>query len=136
MSYSYEQQKKKGSKKTSAETFVSGENESCLPNSAMVENLGHQVDMPVVMREKMEDSFGMDISAASAAGPMQAKSGKKKKESNGSGGNWFSRLFGGLFNKKQKGMNVVTDSDEDEKSYFDDIYVTDNPKYEDEEDML
>ena len=77
-----------------------------------------------------------NASAASAAGPMQAKSGKKKKESNGSGGNWFSRLFGSLFNKKQKGMNVVTDSDEDEKSYFDDIYVTDNPKYEDEEDML
>ena len=62
MSYSYEQQKKKGSKKTSAETFVSGENESFLPNSAMVENLGHQVDMPTVMREKMEDSFGMDLS--------------------------------------------------------------------------
>ena len=77
-----------------------------------------------------------NASAASAAGPMQAKSGKKKKESNGSGGNWFSRLFDGLFNKKQEGMNVVTDSDEDEKSYFDDIYVTDNPKYEDEEDML
>ena len=62
MSYSYEQQKKKGSKKSSAETFVSGENESFLPNSAMVENLGHQVDMPVVMREKMEGAFGMDLS--------------------------------------------------------------------------
>ena len=62
MSYSYEQQKKKGSKKTSAETFVSGENESFLPNSAQLANLGHQVDMPVVMREKMEDSFGMDLS--------------------------------------------------------------------------
>ena len=62
MSYSYEQQKKKGSKKSSAETFVSGEKESFLPNSAMVENLGHQVDMPVVMREKMEGAFGMDLS--------------------------------------------------------------------------
>ncbi|MBQ6518075.1 MAG: DUF4157 domain-containing protein [Anaerolineaceae bacterium] len=29
----------------------------------MAEDLGHQVDMPVVMREKMEDSFGMDLSA-------------------------------------------------------------------------
>ena len=235
MSYSYEQRKKQGSKKNGAESFSSGK-ESSLPNSTMVESLGHQVDMPVVMREKMEDSFGMDLSgvklyenkavgkagaeavaqgsniafapgkldfssthgqallgheishvasqargevpgsglvndsalearadreglmaargesvtsghggasaalssssAASAAGPMQAKSGKKKKESNGSGGNWFSRLFGGLFNKRQKGMNVVTDSDEDEKSYFDDIYVTDNPKYEDEEDII
>ena len=63
MSYSYAQQKKKGSKKSSAETFVSGENESFLPNSAMVENLGHQVDMPTVMREKMEGAFGMDLSA-------------------------------------------------------------------------
>ena len=62
MSYSYAQQKKKGSKKSSAETFVSGEMESSLPNSAMVENLGHQVDMPTVMREKMEGAFGMDLS--------------------------------------------------------------------------
>ena len=36
--------------------------ESSLPNSAMVETPGHQVDMPVVMREKMEESFGMDLS--------------------------------------------------------------------------
>ena len=63
MSYSYAQQKKKGSKKTSAETFVSGEDEAFLPNSAMLENLGHQVDMPTVMREKMEGAFGMDLSS-------------------------------------------------------------------------
>ena len=62
MSYSYEQQKKKGSKKTNTESFSGGGMESSLPNSAMVENLGHQVDMPVVMREKMEGAFGMDLS--------------------------------------------------------------------------
>ncbi|MBQ6517836.1 MAG: DUF4157 domain-containing protein [Anaerolineaceae bacterium] len=37
--------------------------ESSLPNSAMVENLGHRVDMPTVMREKMEGAFGMDLTA-------------------------------------------------------------------------
>ncbi len=62
MSYTYTQQKKKSSKKTNAESFVSEKKESSLPNSAMVKNLGHQVDMPTVMREKMEDSFGMDLS--------------------------------------------------------------------------
>ncbi|MBQ6481260.1 MAG: hypothetical protein IJI45_09095, partial [Anaerolineaceae bacterium] len=60
MSYSFAQMKKKTSK--NAEAFHSGKKESSLPNSAMVENLGHQVDMPTVMREKMEDSFGMDLS--------------------------------------------------------------------------
>ena len=62
MSYSYAEQKKKGSKKTNTESFSGGGMESSLPNSAMVENLGHQVDMPVVMREKMEGAFGMDLS--------------------------------------------------------------------------
>ena len=62
MSYTYAQKKKHENGKNIAETFVSGENESFLPNSAMVENLGHQVDMPVVMREKMEGAFGMDLS--------------------------------------------------------------------------
>ena len=63
MSYTYAQQKRHSSKKTGAETFVSGgEKGSFLPNSAMVENLGHQVDMPTVMREKMEGAFGMDLS--------------------------------------------------------------------------
>ena len=54
--------KKMISKKADAESFAGSGKESSLPNSAMVENLGHQVDMPTVMREKMEDSFGMDLS--------------------------------------------------------------------------
>ena len=62
MSYSYVQANKKNSKKVNAEPFSGGEMESSLPNSAMVENLGHQVDMPTVMREKMEGAFGMDLS--------------------------------------------------------------------------
>ena len=61
MSYTYAQEKKKNSKKTAVGT-LSGGKEPSLPNSAMAENLGHQVDMPTVMREKMEDSFGMDLS--------------------------------------------------------------------------
>ncbi|MBQ4513066.1 MAG: DUF4157 domain-containing protein [Anaerolineaceae bacterium] len=63
MSYTYAQQKKHGSQKHGAEPHAGGETEFSLPNSAMVENLGHQVDMPVVMREKMEGAFGMDLSA-------------------------------------------------------------------------
>ena len=63
MSYTYAQQKNKNSKQTDAEPLSGGMNESSIPNSAMVENLGHQVDMPTVMREKMEDSFGMDLSS-------------------------------------------------------------------------
>ena len=63
MSYSFAQMKKKTSKNADAEAFSGGKKESSLPNSAMVENLGHQVDMPTVMREKMEDSFGMDLTA-------------------------------------------------------------------------
>ena len=63
MSYSYDQQKKKGSKKADAESSVQRKMESSLPNSAQLESLGHQVDMPVVMREKMEGAFGMDLSS-------------------------------------------------------------------------
>ena len=62
MTYTYTQQKKRGSKKSGAETFSSGEMEPSLPNSALLEAPGHQVDMPVVMREKMEGAFGMDLS--------------------------------------------------------------------------
>ena len=62
MTYTYTQQKKRGSKKSGAETFSSGEMEPSLPNSALLEAPGHQVDMPVVMREKMEGAFGMDHS--------------------------------------------------------------------------
>ena len=62
MSYSYAQMKKKLSSKTNAESFSGGKKEASLPNSARLSQLGHQVDMPTVMREKMEDSFGMDLS--------------------------------------------------------------------------
>ena len=61
MSYIYEHRNKRENERRGAEPF-SGGKVSSLPNSAMVENPGHQVDMPVVMREKMEDSFGMDLS--------------------------------------------------------------------------
>ncbi|MBQ6504265.1 MAG: DUF4157 domain-containing protein [Flexilinea sp.] len=63
MSFTYEQRKKSAGKKNGAEPSVSSGIESSLPNSAMVNELGHQVDMPVVMREKMEGAFGMDLSA-------------------------------------------------------------------------
>ena len=63
MSYTYAQQKKRNSKNTDTASFLSKKQEASLPNSAMVENLGHQVDMPTVMREKMEGAFGMDLSA-------------------------------------------------------------------------
>ena len=62
MSYTYAQQKKRNSKNTDTASFLSKKQETSLPNSTMVESLGHQVDMPTVMREKMEDSFGMDLS--------------------------------------------------------------------------
>ena len=62
MSYSYTQQRKKDSQKPDTEPSVSGGKETSLPNSALLANPGHRVDMPVVMREKMEDSFGMDLS--------------------------------------------------------------------------
>ena len=63
MSYTYEQRKKQADKKTDAEPFSGSGMESSLPNSMQVEALGHRVDMPVVMREKMEGAFGMDLSA-------------------------------------------------------------------------
>ena len=62
MTYTYTQQKNRESKRTAEKPLSGGGKELSLPNSAMVENLGHQVDMPTVMREKMEDSFGMDLS--------------------------------------------------------------------------
>ncbi|MBQ6517835.1 MAG: DUF4157 domain-containing protein [Anaerolineaceae bacterium] len=62
MSYTYAQQKRHGNKRPGAEPLGGGMMESSLPNSAMLETPGHQVDMPVVMREKMEESFGMDLS--------------------------------------------------------------------------
>ena len=62
MSYSYTQQRKKDSQKPDTEPSVSGGKETSLPNSALLANPGHRVDMPTVMREKMEDSFGMDLS--------------------------------------------------------------------------
>ena len=63
MSFTYAEQKKKISQKNCAEPFGSSGEESYFPNSAQLENLGHQVDMPVVMREKMEGAFGMDLSS-------------------------------------------------------------------------
>ena len=63
MSYTYKQQKKRNSKNTDTASFLSKKQETSLPNSTMVESLGHQVDMPTVMREKMEGSFGMDLSS-------------------------------------------------------------------------
>ena len=62
MSYTYEQKKKRDIEKSGAEPSVSSGKESALPNSTMMNELGHRVDMPVVMREKMENSFGMDLS--------------------------------------------------------------------------
>ena len=62
MSFTYAQLKKQGSKKNSAEPFGVSGKESSPPNSAQVAEMGHQVDMPVVMREKMEGAFGMDLS--------------------------------------------------------------------------
>ena len=62
MSYTYEQQKKRVNRKAGSESSVSSGKESSFPNSAQLSQAGHQVDMPVVMREKMEGSFGMDLS--------------------------------------------------------------------------
>ena len=63
MSFTYAEQKKKSSKKNGAEPFSGSGKESSLPNSAQLADLGHQVDMPTVMREKMEGAFGMDLSS-------------------------------------------------------------------------
>ena len=61
MSYTYEQHKKQENEINGSKPHSSGE-ESVLPNSAQLSQMGHQVGMPEVMREKMEDSFGMDLS--------------------------------------------------------------------------
>ena len=50
MSYSYTQQRKKDSQKPDTEPSVSGGKETSLPNSALLANPGHRVDMPVVMQ--------------------------------------------------------------------------------------
>ena len=63
MNFTYEQKKKQENKKNGAEPFGGSGEEFSLPNSALFENPGHQVDMPVVMREKMEGAFGMDLSS-------------------------------------------------------------------------
>ena len=63
MSYTYSQQKKKNRKPSNPEPLSGGMMESALPNSAQLETPGHRVDMPVVMREKMEGAFGMDLTA-------------------------------------------------------------------------
>ena len=63
MSYSYAQLKKQANKKADEEPLSGVEKEPFLPNSAQFENPGHRVDMPEVMREKMEGAFGMDLSA-------------------------------------------------------------------------
>ena len=62
MSYTYAQQKKRQKGKNTAKPFGSSGMESEFPNSALLEEPGHRVDMPVVMREKMEGAFGMDLS--------------------------------------------------------------------------
>ena len=62
MGYTYEQRKKQNSEKNGSKPLGSSGEESVLPNSAQLSQMGHQVGMPEVMREKMEDSFGMDLS--------------------------------------------------------------------------
>ena len=61
MSYTYTQRKKQENEINGSKPHSSGE-ESVLPNSAQLSQMGHQVGMPEVMREKMENSFGMDLS--------------------------------------------------------------------------
>ncbi len=63
MSFTYDQKKNRDSVKNGAKLSVISGKESFIPNSTRLSELGHRVDMPVVMREKMEDSFGMDLSA-------------------------------------------------------------------------
>ena len=66
-----------------------------------------------------------NASAVSAAGPMQAKSGKKKS-SGGKKGNWFTNLF--------KKAPKVENDDDDNESGLGDIYVSDDPiKFDEEE---
>ena len=61
MSYTYEQRKKQNKEKNDTKPLSSGK-ESVLPNSVHLSQMGHQVGMPEVMREKMEGAFGMDLS--------------------------------------------------------------------------
>ena len=66
MSYTYAQKKKGVNTNANAESSVSSGKESSIPNSAQIaeiEHSSHQVDMPTVMREKMEGAFGMDLSS-------------------------------------------------------------------------
>ena len=63
MSFTKASQKGQESKRDGAEQVGGSGKEFPLPNSAQITELGHQVDMPVVMREKMEGAFGMDFSA-------------------------------------------------------------------------
>ena len=63
MSLTYSTLKKRESKRGGAEPVGSSGKEFPLPNSAKLMELGHQVDMPEVMREKMEGAFGLDFSA-------------------------------------------------------------------------
>ena len=62
MGFTFTQKKKTDSEKNSADPVSSSGNESALPNSAQLSELGHQVGMPDVMPEKMEGAFGMDLS--------------------------------------------------------------------------
>ena len=62
MGYTYEQRKKQNNEKSGSKVLSGSGEESFLPNSAQLSQMGHQVGMPEVMREKMEDSFGMDLS--------------------------------------------------------------------------
>ena len=62
MNYSCAQKKRKVSERSAREPFIGGQKGSSFPNSALLADPGHQVDMPVVMREKMEGAFGMDLS--------------------------------------------------------------------------
>lgn len=57
MSDTLTQRKKQEKKGTGAEPFAARKKGSFFPNSAMLEDPGHRVDMPEVMRERMEDSL-------------------------------------------------------------------------------
>ena len=63
MSFTYAQQKRQESERDDAERFGRPDMESSFPNSAQLTEPGHRIDMPVVMREKMEGAFGMDLSS-------------------------------------------------------------------------
>ena len=63
MSFIYAQHKRQESERDDAERFGRPGKESSFPNSAQLAEPGHRIDMPVVMREKMEGAFGMDLSS-------------------------------------------------------------------------